>query len=175
MSFWGDLQHNNQSHLIYLKQDIIDIKSCGIVNQKYFISSADFQRESNLFNSCLNRKISIDTDGNIKNCPSMSKKFGNISNTSLLQVIKNKEFKKYWAITKDKINVCQDCEYRYICPDCRAYVENPKDKYSKPLKCGYNPYTGIWEDWSVNPLKQKAIEYYGMKEMVSKNKNNKIA
>ncbi|NIG32274.1 grasp-with-spasm system SPASM domain peptide maturase, partial [Enterobacter sp. Ap-916] len=33
---------------------------------------------------------------------------------------------------------------------------------SKPLKCGYNPYTGEWEEWSINPLKQKAIKYYGM-------------
>ncbi|WP_161094292.1 hypothetical protein [Elizabethkingia anophelis] len=33
---------------------------------------------------------------------------------------------------------------------------------SKPLKCGYNPYTGEWEDWNKNILKQKAIKYYGM-------------
>ena len=26
---------------------------------------------------------------------------------------------------------------------------------SKPLKFGYNPYTGEWKDWSKNPLKKK--------------------
>lgn len=36
------------------------------------------------------------------------------------------------------------------------------DILSKPLKCGYNPYTGEWSDWSTNPLKQKAIEFYGI-------------
>jgi hypothetical protein len=36
--------------------------------------------------------------------------------------------------------------------------------YSKPLECGYNPYTCEWEEWSTNPLKQKAIEHYGFSE-----------
>ncbi len=59
-------------------------------------------------------------------------------------------------------------EFRYICTDYRAYVEDPEDILSKPLKCGYNPYTGEWSEWSTNPLKQKAIDIYGMRDMVSK-------
>jgi hypothetical protein len=42
-------------------------------------------------------------------------------------------------------------------------VENPRDPYSKPLKCGYNPYTAEWAEWSQHPLKQDAIAYYGLK------------
>jgi hypothetical protein len=42
--------------------------------------------------------------------------------------------------------------------------------YSKPLKCGYNPYTCEWEEWSTHPMKQKAIEYYGMQELVKERK-----
>src|SRR5690606_41800509 len=117
-------------------------------------------------NSCLNRKISIDAEGNIKNCPSMSESFGNVQDTSLLEAIEKPGFKKYWNITKDKIHVCKDCEFRYICTDCRAYINDPADILSKPLKCGYNPYTGEWSEWSTNPLKQKAIEYYGMQTLV---------
>jgi len=77
--------------------------------------------------------------------------------------------KKYWNITKDQIDICKDCEFRHICTDCRAYIEDPKNIYSKPLKCGYNPYTNDWSDWSANPLKQRTIEYYGMQELVKKN------
>ena len=69
-------------------------------------------------------------------------------------------------IQKDQIAVCKDCEFRYICTDCRAYKEDPEDDYSKPLKCGYDPYTGVWSEWSTNPLKQKAIQYYGMEEII---------
>ncbi len=59
--------------------------------------------------------------------------------------------------------------------DCRAYVEDPHDQsgtdgtnLSKPLKCGYNPYTGEWSEWSTNPLKEKGIKYYGMEDLVKK-------
>ena len=27
-------------------------------------------------------------------------------------------------------------------------------------------YTLEWEDWSTNPLKEKAIKYYGMEELI---------
>jgi SPASM domain peptide maturase of grasp-with-spasm system len=118
--------------------------------------------ESQNYNTCLNRKISIDLDGEIKNCPSMRESFGNIENTPLQQALNKTGFKKYWNIDKDKITVCKDCEFRHICTDCRAYIENPEDIYSKPLKCGYNPYTAEWEEWSTNPIKQKAIEYYNL-------------
>ncbi|MEM9686908.1 MAG: grasp-with-spasm system SPASM domain peptide maturase, partial [Bacteroidota bacterium] len=118
--------------------------------------------ESQRHNSCLNRKISIDSNGNIKNCPSMPQSFGNIKNTTLKAALHHKDFKKYWNLTKDHIAVCKACEFRYICTDCRAYLEKPDDPYSKPLKCGYDPYTNVWQDWSTNPLKQQAIDFYGM-------------
>ena len=98
----------------------------------------------------------------------MSESFGNIKNTTLEEAVNHPNFKKYWDITKDQIEVCKDCEFRHICTDCRAYVETPEDQYSKPLKCGYNPYTNEWEEWSTNPLKQKAIEFYGMQDLVKK-------
>ncbi len=96
----------------------------------------------------------------------MPESFGNIRDTTLMEAIEKPGFKKYWNITKDQIAVCKDCEFRYICTDCRAYKEDPDDDYSKPLKCGYDPYTGVWEEWSTNPLKQKAIDFYGMREIV---------
>ncbi len=99
----------------------------------------------------------------------MSQSFGNIKDTTLKKALDHKDFKKYWNITKDQIEVCKDCEFRYVCTDCRAYKENPEDDYSKPLKCGYNPYTNIWGEWSTNPLKEIAIEYYGMEDLVKKN------
>jgi len=160
--------HNNQSQIVFLNKNIND-KNCGIVDQKYFISNVSFQRESRHFNTCLNRKISIDSKGNIKNCPSMTKSYGNINDITLEEVLNKQEFKDVWNIKKDDIKICQDCEFRYICPDCRAFIENPRDIYSKPLKCGYDPYTGVWQEWSKNPLKQKAIELYGMEDHLNEN------
>jgi len=49
-----------------------------------------------------------------------------------------------------------------------SFGEGQGVRLSKPLKCGYSPYTNEWEEWSTNPLKQKAIDFYDMREIISK-------
>lgn len=142
---------------------------CGLVNADYFTPNMEHFTESQNYNTCLNRKISIDLDGNIKNCPSMKDNFGAINEVSFLDVVKMPAFTKFWTIKKDTIHICKDCEYRHICTDCRAYTQDPNDQYSKPLKCGYDPYKGEWQDWSTNPLSKTSIEYYGMQKLVNEN------
>ncbi|MDQ0780387.1 grasp-with-spasm system SPASM domain peptide maturase [Chryseobacterium sp. W4I1] len=150
---------------LYFTEEEVKISSCGKVDLKYFNTNISKVSEAIHHNSCLHKKIGIDIHGNIKNCPLMSESFGNINNSSLEEAVLKTGFKKYWNITKDHIEVCRDCEFRYICTDCRAYTErthknNDGLDVSKPLKCGYDPYTGNWEAWSKNPLKQTAIHYY---------------
>ncbi|MBB6332842.1 SPASM domain peptide maturase of grasp-with-spasm system [Chryseobacterium sediminis] len=145
--------------LNFLKDDL-KLSACGKVELKYFNTNLPKVLEAINHNSCLHKKIGIDRNGAIKNCPLMAESFGNIHNYSLEEAISQPDFKKYWNLTKDYIEICKDCEFRYVCTDCRAYTENAvKNKeglnISKPLKCGYNPYTGNWEDWTKNPLKQK--------------------
>jgi SPASM domain peptide maturase of grasp-with-spasm system len=153
-------------HIIFTDEKISNETHCGVISMNYFSINMKTFSESKNFNSCLNRKISVDKRGNIKNCPSMTKNYGNVKSTTLDETINNSDFKKVWNITKDQIDVCKNCEFRYVCTDCRAYIENPNDKYSKPLKCGYNPNTCEWDDWSKNPLKHKAIENYGLTELI---------
>ncbi|WP_459212005.1 grasp-with-spasm system SPASM domain peptide maturase [Aquimarina rhabdastrellae] len=149
--------------VVSIQQEITSSAHCGIIQPHFFNVSIENFTESQKHNSCLNRKMSIDANGNIKNCPSMREIFGNINKTSLSEVLGHKDLKKYWNISKDQISVCKDCEFRYICTDCRAYKEEPENDYSKPLKCGYDPYTNEWTDWSQSPLKQKAMKYFEMK------------
>lgn len=158
-SIWGDI--------IYTCEKINDRSHCGVINSNYFSYSISSFSEAQKFNTCLNRKISVDTAGEIRNCPSMIKSYGNIKDTSLQQALNKKGFKNLWNINKDIIAVCKDCEFKYICTDCRAYTEEPHNIYSKPLKCGYDPYSAKWEEWSTNPLKQKTIEYYGMEKLTN--------
>jgi len=159
-------EDDNSGMIVLTTKEIHGKTHCGIVQLEQFPVNVYNFTESLHHNSCLNRKLSIDTEGNIKNCPSMAESYGNIRDTTLAEALEKPGFKKYWDINKDKIHVCKDCEFRYICTDCRAYVEDPEDILSKPLKCGYNPYTGEWSEWSTNPLKQKSIDFYGMREMV---------
>lgn len=160
------LYTRRMGNLTHISEMINSEKNCGIISPNYFTINVKTFTESQHHNSCLNRKISIDKNGEIRNCPSMKGSYGNIKNTTLKEALSHPDFKKYWNINKDKIHICKDCEFRYICTDCRAYLEDPDDIYSKPLKCGYNPYTGEWEEWSKNPLKKRAVEYYGMQDLV---------
>ena len=163
---FGNNAHIVPNKIIGLRQALISTKQCGQISEKQFYPNLRTYLTSKHCNTCLNRKIAIDTEGNIKNCPSMPESYGNIKDTTLQQALQHKDFKKHWSITKDQINVCKDCEFRYVCTDCRAYLEDPDYIYSKPLKCGYGPYTNTWEEWSNHPLKQKAIDHYGLREVL---------
>ncbi|MCP9553854.1 grasp-with-spasm system SPASM domain peptide maturase [Prevotella copri] len=140
-----DTTYHGIGFVCYLKQKIEATTDCGIINRSSFSlpSSISNFTEGILKNKCLNRKLSITVDGQIKNCPCMSKAYGNIRDHSIAEIFRSNEFQKYWDITKDEIRVCKDCEYRYICNDCRAFVT---DIYDKPLKCKYNPYKQKWEE-----------------------------
>jgi SPASM domain peptide maturase of grasp-with-spasm system len=151
-----------KNRLLFTSQEINSEKHCGVISKFLFSINPLTYFESLKYNTCLNRKIAIDVMGEIKNCPSMKKSYGNISETSLKEAMEKNGFKDLWNIHKEQITTCKDCEFRTICTDCRAYTENPEDMYSKPLKCGYNPYTTTWEEWSTNPLKQNAMKFYGL-------------
>ncbi len=149
-------------YIEYNTNKVLNAKSCGVISIDNFVVNKHNYFNSLHNNSCLYNKISIDSSGNVKNCPSMSKHFGNISQISLNEAINIADFNHVWTINKDKISVCKDCEFRHVCSDCRAYIDVPTDEYSKPLKCGYDPYTSTWSEWSVNPLKMKAIVHYDL-------------
>ncbi|MGV3503488.1 MAG: grasp-with-spasm system SPASM domain peptide maturase [Adhaeribacter sp.] len=144
-----------------LTQQISSHHHCGLISVKHLNApTVENFFETKSFNGCLNRKVAVDAAGEIRNCPSMATSYGNIRDTSLPQAIARAGFRDLWGISKDQIAVCRDCELRHACSDCRAYLENPADIYSKPLKCGYNPYTAAWEEWSRHPQKQAAIAFY---------------
>lgn len=149
-----------RGYIIYSDKILKNEKCCGVIDPSLFSINIKSFTESQEHNSCLNKKTSIDKNGNIKNCPSMIQSFGNIDHVSIEDALKHKDYKKYWNISKNQIDVCKDCELRYICTDCRAYIENPNAINSKPLKCGYDPYTNTWKAWDKNPLKEKTVKYY---------------
>jgi SPASM domain peptide maturase of grasp-with-spasm system len=147
----------NITHFIFTTQIIKGNSHCGIIDSNYFVLNIQTFTESQKHNTCLNRKISIDVNGEIKNCPSMTKSYGNIKDTTLAEALEKPGFKDMWYIHKDQIEVCKDCEFRHICTDCRAFIKDPNNIYSKPAKCSYDPYTATWgeENPTNNPLHGK--------------------
>ncbi|TAE35253.1 MAG: grasp-with-spasm system SPASM domain peptide maturase [Runella slithyformis] len=142
----SELLNTSYTHVTLFEKVLAGHECCGVISPIHFRSNVQNFTENLQFNSCLNRKIGIDVEGNIKNCPSSRLSFGNVKSTSLVNAIENKTFKSYWGINKDQISVCKECEFRYICSDCRVYIENDNDIYSKPAKCNYDPYTNEWKE-----------------------------
>lgn len=133
-----------RSEVLFTTEIIESSSHCGIIHVGFFSINSSAFRESMHYNSCLNQKISIDINGDIKNCPSMEATYGNIIDTSLHSALLQSRFKDLWNISKDQVEVCRDCEFRHMCSDCRAYIIDTNDLYSKPSKCSYNPYTASW-------------------------------
>ena len=140
----GALEHvSSMGRLIYTVDRVDSSNCCGQVDPDYFAVNIKSFTEATHYNSCLNRKISLDTKGNIRNCPSMKKSFGNLADTSFEEALEATGFRDIWSLTKDQVTVCKDCEFRRVCSDCRAFTTND-DPYGKPSRCTYDPYTATW-------------------------------
>jgi SPASM domain peptide maturase of grasp-with-spasm system len=133
------------SYIIFTKRRFTSVFECGIVSKNNFLPNLNHYTESKNYNTCLNRKISIDDSGEIRNCPSLKKSFGNIKCKSLWEAFNEDGYKTMWNIKKDDIDVCKDCEFRHMCTDCRAIIRDPLNIYSQPAKCSYNPYIAKWK------------------------------
>lgn len=137
-----EIKLGTQRFYEFIPQVIESELCCGRVSSSGFTVTSDHFFESANFNTCLNKKISIDKNGYIRNCPSMKQHYGKFPDNSMLDIAFSKEFTNIWNIHKDKIKVCKDCQFRYICTDCRAYLD---DNYDKPKYCKYDPYLDTWE------------------------------
>ncbi len=130
--------------IFFVKTKIDSSSCCGFVSYKYFTPNLELFSEAQEFNTCLNRKVSVDVNGFVRNCPAMKESFGHIDSIDIRETIQKQSFQEYWKINKKQIDICQVCEFRNVCTDCRAFTEKPDSKYGKPSKCKYNPYTTIW-------------------------------
>lgn len=134
-----------QTPVVYTCRQITSASHCGQVHPGYFVVNLAAFTESQARNSCLNGKISVDAAGEIRNCPSMPRSFGNVAETSLHAALASSGFRDPWAISKDQVETCRDCEFRYVCTDCRAFVRAEGGAFAKPATCAYDPYTATWE------------------------------
>jgi len=117
-------------------------------------------------NTCLQGKIAITERGDILPCIfSRGQVVGNILVTGSIQpIIIGEKLVSIWSSTKDNVMVCRDCEFRYLCSDCRPLSETTSQGYANFLsapypRCTYNPYTGAWGKgiWRV---RNDGLPYY---------------
>jgi radical SAM protein with 4Fe4S-binding SPASM domain len=106
--------------------------------------------QSQRVNPCLAGKIAITAAGDVIPCIfARGKVCGNVLHTSLREVLAGAPLKECWHTTRDCVEKCGDCEYRYACHDCRPLAQGAdpnKNWLAASPGCSYNPYTGKWED-----------------------------
>ncbi len=97
--------------------------------------------------NCFSKDICVSCNGDVIPCiMERDIKFGNIFEESFATIIENEKSKSIRMMSKDFIEVCKDCEYRYACFDCRPKAKGFQNNlYAKPAECMYNPYLGKWE------------------------------
>jgi radical SAM protein with 4Fe4S-binding SPASM domain len=115
-----------------------------------FYTDPDSFYKAQKIHSCLAGKIAITASGDVIPCIFARNQIcGNILNEPLQSVLSGQSLHRCWHTTKDQIDKCKDCEYRYACTDCRPLAQG-SDSEKKWLACSvdclYNPYTGKWEE-----------------------------
>lgn len=129
------------SKIYYSSDEIVNDSYCGQISPYNFSRNPKHFYKSHNYNSCLYKKIGVDVNGHIKNCPSLPQKIAHINDLNFeidLDLFRTDKVKK------DDIEVCKDCEFRYICTDCRAFTDSKDRINARPSKCNYNPYISKW-------------------------------
>jgi SPASM domain peptide maturase of grasp-with-spasm system len=138
--------HENDSILFYSNKTLEELLNQKITSKNDFIPNLDSFLESQKFNLFYNRRVYIDNENNVKHAINEIETYGNISDSTVFDIVSLPSFKKLWNIAKDEITVCKDCEFRYICPDNRIPVFDKKtENYYHIEECNYSPYTNQWK------------------------------
>lgn len=128
---------------ISIKNTVCDITPIHEGKMSANITEFFYNKE---FNPCWGNKIAVDFNGDVKPCMWSTQELGNFTTTSITQLIVTNKVNQFWHLNKDKIETCEECEYRYSCFDCRVLLErNDQPLTGKPLNCSYNPETCKWE------------------------------
>ncbi len=98
--------------------------------------------------NCFFTKICIGADGAVYPCIMERRvSYGSVFQNSLAEILDGEKATETRGLSKDRIAVCKDCEYRYACFDCRPRAVTGEDVpfSSKPKECFYDPYSGDWK------------------------------
>lgn len=119
------------------------------IRPPFYTDPDTFARAHNC-HGCLAGKIAVTAGGDVIPCIfARNKVCGNILNTPLEDVLSGRLLQQCWHTTKDCVEKCKDCEYRYACTDCRPLAQgsdSQKRWLACSVDCQYNPYTGKWEE-----------------------------
>jgi radical SAM protein with 4Fe4S-binding SPASM domain len=112
-----------------------------VVSPPFGITERTFLRHR-AQNPCWGGKLAILDDGEVLPCVfARDWATGNVRQQELAEVLRGAALRDAWGFTKDRIDTCRDCEYRYACFDCRplAMGMNGGRASAQTHGCVYRP------------------------------------
>lgn len=128
ITYQSDLSEDSQYYepILLLEKDVVNV---SIHSNTYYY-----------------RKIFINNLGRIKIHDSdMDIKFSIDSSTYEIEKYFNYINNHFWKTNKDKIDICRDCEFRYMCIDSRIPKQRVDNTWYYETECDYNPYISKWK------------------------------
>ena len=145
--YYGKKNHDQDFRGIPIIRKEKDFEACQTVTcvKDDFLNASEIEYRLNMvYNSCWIGKIAITSDENFRPCIYSQIVLGNLREDSIEAIFR--EAKKYWMINKDKVEICRDCELKYLCFDCREIsFRLTNDLYGCNPNCNYDPYQGTWK------------------------------
>lgn len=141
----NDYISNGMGQIVFTSKKYEKNKILSLKDESSFVVNIKLFSEALNYNTFFNKKVYISELGEIKNSPFTNESFGNLNYISLKEIIQKTKLKDLWKIKKDEIQVCQDCEFRYMCLDNRNLI-NKDNIWQHTEKCSYNPYNNTWKD-----------------------------
>ncbi len=160
------LRPNGRGDDILLQPSLEYVVTYGIMTKPEFRTSGQLPAQYKAAHPCLYGKLALTEFGDILPCIfSRNNILGNfLEKGELSSTVFGERVENIWGITKDSVLVCKDCEYRYVCLDCRplseAAAHGRADYKDAPYpRCTYNPYSGEWGGglWKLN---ENGAPYY---------------
>ena len=108
------------------------------------------------YNNCWAGKMAITSEGKAIPCIfARDQVIGDVMRQGLKEIIDHGELHRLWRITKDVVETCRQCEYRYACHDCRPLAYGLRNNlFAKPPRCHYDPMRGKWKKRKFNFLRR---------------------
>lgn len=103
-----------------------------------------FYTESLHYNAYLNRKLFVDAEGRVSPHHSSTEVFGHLDE-GLAELLQKPQWNQLFTASKQKTDICRQCEYRNHCFDARLPQQRSANEWFHTTDCGYNPYINKWE------------------------------
>lgn len=120
---------------------------CSDSDTGFSVDQSCFERNRH-WNPCWAGKAVVTETGDVLPCVfARDLAVGNVQESSLEAIVSGEELRNLWRINKDSVDVCNNCEFRYACTDCRVLAKAETGNIlAKSPRCSYDPLSGRWSD-----------------------------